>query len=315
MTPKSSYVLVGLFVLMLGVALIGGVLWLSTGGPPKDYDFYLSYMTESVSGLSIDAPVKYKGVNVGRVRDIRLNPENPEEVRLLLVVLQGTPINAETRATLEVQGLTGVANVNLSGGGADSQPLLKSPGELYPVIESRPSLLVRLDDTVSELLGNLIETSARLNEVLNEENRETIGQTLANVENLTGELSRKSGQVDKLLAELSATLGNVRRATEDFPVLVEKLERGAVSFESMAAAFSDTGRNLEVTSADLARTVSVAGRDLRNFTAGALPETEVLVTELRATARNMRRMSERLQSDPSMLLFGPPDPKPGPGEK
>ncbi len=315
MTPKSSYVLVGLFVLLLGVALIAGVLWLSTGGPPKDYDFYLSYMTESVSGLSIDAPVKYKGVNVGRVRDIRLNPDNPEEVRLLLVVLQGTPINAETRATLEVQGLTGVANVNLSGGGVDSPPLLKSPDEPYPVIESRPSLLVRLDDTVSELLGNLIETTARLNDVLNEQNRGTIGQTLRNVESLTGDLAQKSEQVDEVLAELSATLANVRRATDDLPLLLEKLERGAVAFESMAAAFSDTGRNLEVTSADLARTVSVAGGDLRNFTAGALPETEVLITELRATARNLRRMSERLQSDPSMLLFGAPKPPPGPGEK
>ncbi|MBT8144250.1 MAG: MCE family protein, partial [Gammaproteobacteria bacterium] len=150
MTPKSSYVLVGLFVLLLGVALIAGVLWLSTGGPPKDYEFYLVYMTESVSGLSMDAPVKYKGVSVGRVRDIRLNPENPEEVRILLVVLEGTPINAETRATLEVQGLTGVAHVNLSGGGPDSAPLLKDRNEPYPVIESKPSLLVRLDDTVSE---------------------------------------------------------------------------------------------------------------------------------------------------------------------
>ena len=84
MTPKSSYVLVGLFVLLLGIAMIAGILWLSTGGPPEEHDFYLSYMTESVSGLNVDAPVTYKGVDVGRVRDIRLNPENPEEVRLLL---------------------------------------------------------------------------------------------------------------------------------------------------------------------------------------------------------------------------------------
>ena len=154
MTPKSSYVLVGLFVLLLGIALIGGILWLSTGGPPKDYDFYLVYMTESVSGLSIDAPVKYKGVNVGRVRDIRLNPNNPEEVRLMLVVLQGTPINADTRATLEVQGLTGVAHVNLGGGETDSPPLLKPRDEPYPVIQSRPSLLVRLDDTVDQRAGD-----------------------------------------------------------------------------------------------------------------------------------------------------------------
>ncbi|MEM9058808.1 MAG: MlaD family protein, partial [Pseudomonadota bacterium] len=105
MNSKLSYVLAGLFVVALGLALIAGVLWLTTGGPPKDYDLYRVYMTESVSGLSIDAPVKYKGVNRGRVQFVGLDPDNPERVRLELLVLKGTPITADTVATLEVQGL------------------------------------------------------------------------------------------------------------------------------------------------------------------------------------------------------------------
>ena len=80
MKAKTSYALVGLFVLLLSTAFIAALLWLTTGGPPKDYDFYVVYMTESVSGLSVDAPVKYKGVNVGRVRDIRLDPEEDFEL-------------------------------------------------------------------------------------------------------------------------------------------------------------------------------------------------------------------------------------------
>jgi len=91
MAQKSSFVLVGLFVLVLGIGLVAGILWLTTGGPPKDYDYYRVYMTESVSGLSVDAAVKYKGVNVGRVRDISLDPENPEQVRILLGWLGATP--------------------------------------------------------------------------------------------------------------------------------------------------------------------------------------------------------------------------------
>ncbi|NNF60558.1 MAG: MCE family protein [Gammaproteobacteria bacterium] len=314
MTPKSSYVLVGLFVLILGVALIGGILWLSTGGPPKDYEFYLVYMPESVSGLSLDAAVKYKGVNVGRVRDIRLNPENPEEVRLLLVVLQGTPVNADTTATLEVQGLTGVAHVNLSGGGPLSQPLVKPAEEPYPVIQSRPSLLVRLDDTVSELLANLIETSARLNLLMDENNRAAIRGTLANVRDMTENFSTQSQRLDEMFSKLNATLSNARQATEQLPALISQLERGAAAFETMAQTLSETGETLQTAGKDLQHTIEVSGEDLRAFTGNTLPEAGTLVAELRLTARNLRRMSEQLQGDPSTLLFGPPKPPPGPGE-
>lgn len=314
MTPKSSYVLVGLFVLLLGVALIGGILWLSTGGPPKDFDFYLVYMTESVSGLSIDAPVKYKGVNVGRVRDIRLNPDNPEEVRLLLVVQEGSPINVETRATLEVQGLTGVAHVNLSGGGPDSGPLLKDRDEPYPVIETNPSLLSRLDDSVSELLDNLIDSSARINELLNDDNREAVHAMLANVEQMTGNFASQSARLDSLVTSLERTLDRTYEAAEGLPGLIEQIESSASSFETMTNTFTETGVALRGAGDDLQRTVAAAGEDLRGFTADSLPEASALVAELRVAARNLRRMSERLQADPSMILFGPPKPDRGPGE-
>lgn len=314
MTPKSSYVLVGLFVLLLGVALIGGILWLSTGGPPKDFDFYLVYMTESVSGLSIDAPVKYKGVNVGRVRDIRLNPDNPEEVRLLLVVQEGTPINADTRATLEVQGLTGVAHVNLSGGGTESAPLLKPRDEPYPVIETNPSLLSRLDQSVSTLLDNLIETSSRLNELLDEDNRAAVNATLGNIEQMTANLAEQTARFDALVDKLDSTLDNAGRAAADLPGLIAQIDTAAKAFDTMSNTFNDTGLALREAGEDLQGTLSAAGDDLRGFTADALPEASALVAELRVAARNLRRMSERLQADPSMILFGPPKPEPGPGE-
>ncbi len=160
MTPRSSYVLVGVFVLMLGAAFIAGLLWLTTGGPPRDYAGYLVYMTDSVSGLDVDGEVKYKGVNIGRVSEVGLDPENPERVRIVLLVLEDTPVKTDTVATLESQGITGIANINLSGGSKDAAALMKFENEEYPIIASRPSLLMRLDDTVSELFGSIIATSA-----------------------------------------------------------------------------------------------------------------------------------------------------------
>ena len=150
MTGKTNYVLVGLFVLALTLTLIAGVLWLGSGGPGRVYDEYLLYMQESVSGLSRDNAVKYHGVDVGRVREIALDPRRAEEVRLLLEIDRGTPIREDTVATLETQGLTGLAYINLTGGAAAwPKPTPRWPGFRKRTmhscsITSRPLISIRI---------------------------------------------------------------------------------------------------------------------------------------------------------------------------
>src|SRR5574341_1438561 len=116
MEPKVNYTLVGLFVVLFTAGLVSVVLWLGKGEYRMAYDRYYAYMTESVSGLSVNSPVKYRGVEVGRVKEIILNPDNPEEVRLTLDIARGTPVKEDTLAALDIQGLTGLAIVNLAGG-------------------------------------------------------------------------------------------------------------------------------------------------------------------------------------------------------
>ena len=124
-----NYPIVGLFVLVLGTALVAGVLWLASGGTfQKKFDLYLAIEDESVAGLNLNAPVKYNGVDVGKVRDIRLDPGNPERVNLLFAIERGTPIKEDTVAVLKTQGLTGIAYVELSGGARDAQPLRATAG-------------------------------------------------------------------------------------------------------------------------------------------------------------------------------------------
>ena len=99
-----NFTLVGAFVIVLGAALIGGVLWLAAGGAfQKRHDLYLAIMEESVAGLNLNAPVKYNGVDVGKVRDITLDPANHERVRLTFAIERGTPIKEDTVAVLKTQ--------------------------------------------------------------------------------------------------------------------------------------------------------------------------------------------------------------------
>jgi len=313
MNTRTNNVLVGLFVLLLLAAFIAGVLWLSTGGPPRDYDYYLTYMTESVSGLSVDAAVKYKGVDVGRVREIKLNPENPEEVRLLLMVLEGTPIREDTVATLEFQGLTGLANIDLSGGSRNSLSLKKGD-DVYPVIPSRPSLLSRLDDTLSELLGNLITTSASMNALMNEDNRVAISETLKHVQKTTALLAIESQDLEGVVADARATMRQMRLSSEKLPDVIDKFRASAQALENMATSLESTSITLGETSVSLRETVESSGRDIQQFTSVSMPEASVLVGELRQTAENLRSLSELLASDPSALLYGGPERQAGPGE-
>jgi phospholipid/cholesterol/gamma-HCH transport system substrate-binding protein len=298
MKDKLNLTLVGLFVLVLSLTLIAGVLWLGAGGPKPAHKLYLTYMTESVYGLSKDSAVTYRGVDVGLVRRIDLDPNNPERVRLLMEIRADTPIREDTVASLETQGLTGLAHINLQGGKGTAPVLQAKPGEEYPVIASRTSPLGNWEETASKLLANLSEISDRINRLLDDQ------------------------YLDEVLHELQATLKNSRDASErlrsilaqvdrgvaaQLPSLVEQLHGSAVSVEHMADQIASTSSTLE-------QMILRSGGDLEHFTAQALPEASTLVVELRQAAENLRRFSEELERHPEILLRGAPEHRRGPGE-
>lgn len=278
MESKVNFAVVGAFVLILGALLIGGVLWLSSGKSySKAYDTYLVYMSESVSGLSLDAPVRYRGVQVGNVRRIALAPGNAKLVQLTLDIERGTPVKQDTVAVLQVQGLTGIAHVDLSGGGSDSPVLESAPGEKYPVISSGPSLMLRLDTGVTALIGNLNRSSESINALLDEENRAALRRTLANLERLSGTL-----------------------ANAELPQLLKRIQRSTDAFDRMANETARAGSN--------------AANTVESLRAEALPEARQAITELRELTASLRRFSETLERNPGMLLQGRPNLPPGPGE-
>lgn len=315
MTNKSSYTVVGAFVLVLGAVFIWGVLWISAGGPPQRFDHYLVYMLESVSGLNVDSPLKYRGVDVGKIEQISIDLENPERIRLLLQVQQGTPITADTVATLEYQGLTGIANINLSGGRPGSPPLGPTPGEDYPVITTRPSLFARLDATISHLLENLTTTSANINALLNDENRASVSRSIENVATITDSLADQSGELENITSNLVVTLENVRAASASLPQLMERFSESADAIAGMAEQIQSIGDSVAAVSDDIQHVVTVSGADLEQFTGATLPDVAATAFELRLASENLRRMSEALAQDPSILLYGRPEPGAGPGER
>jgi phospholipid/cholesterol/gamma-HCH transport system substrate-binding protein len=307
-----NYTLVGAFVIALGAALIAGVLWLAAGGAWRQkVDFYLTMMEESVSGLSVNAPVKFNGVDVGQVRTIRLDPANPERVILKLAIQRGTPITVDTLAVLKTQGLTGISSIELAGGARGSAPLLPPAGDELPVIPSKPSLSARLEDVLTTVLAKVERTSSALDGMLSDGNRAAVTSSLASIATLTRTVAARAPAIDAAIGQAAQTLQHANRVAAtmqaDLGPLIQRVGRSADALEKM-------GQDTALASAQAASAVMGVGRDVRQVTADTAPELQRLMAELQVLSASLKRLSDAAERSPTNLLFGRGKVAEGPGE-
>jgi phospholipid/cholesterol/gamma-HCH transport system substrate-binding protein len=303
-----NYAWVGAFVLVLGAVLVAGVLWLASGGAwQKKYDVYLAVEDESVAGLNVNAPVKYNGVDVGKVQSISLDDTNPKKVNLLFAIEHGTPVKEDTLAVLKTQGLTGIAYVELSGGSPASPTLLAKAGASYPVIRTSPSLSARLDNVLSSVLAKLDSTSANLNAILSKENQTAFHNTLIDVAAIAHTIAARKDSIDAGLVDGARTLKNTAAASAGLENLTQRMARSSDAIGAMGAEVAKT-------SANAGQTIDVVGADVKRFSTETLPELERLLGELSTLSRSLNLLTEQTRRDPSGLLFGHKPVPDGPGE-
>ena len=310
-----NYALVGAFVLVLGAALVAGVLWLASGGAfQKQYDPYLAIVDESVAGLNLNAPVKYNGVDVGKVKDIHLDAANPERVRLIFAIERGTPIKEDTVAVLKTQGLTGIAYVELSGGTRDAPPLRATAQGQYPEIRTKPSLSARLENVLTTVLAKLDSTSNNINAILSDENRAAFKDTLANLTAVTQTLAARKETLAAGISNAARTFDHSARATAQLGPVIDRMGPVIDRMGRSADAVEKMGNEAALASANAGRTVDSVGADVKRFTAETLPELERLLGELSVLATSVRRLSEKIEGSPGGLLLGRRQVPAGPGE-
>jgi phospholipid/cholesterol/gamma-HCH transport system substrate-binding protein len=303
-----NYALVGAFVLTLGTLLVAGILWLASGGAwQKKYDVYLAVEDESVAGLNLNAPVKYNGVDVGKVQAINLDAANPKKVNLLFAIEHGTPVKEDTTAILKTQGLTGIAYVELSGGSLASPRLLAKAGASYPVIQTSPSLYARLDNLLSRVLVKLDSTSTNLNAFLSKDNQAAFQAILANVAVVTRTLADRKDSINTGLVDGASTLKNTAKASARLDDLAKHLGRSADAISQMGAEVAQTSRSA-------GKTIDTVGSDVKRFSTETLPEFERLLGELDNLSRSLKLLTDQTRRDPSGLIFGHKPVPNGPGE-
>lgn len=307
MQSRVNYALVGLFVIGFVIAAVLGGLWLAGGLDGGERDRYSVYVTDSVSGLGRDAQVTYYGVDVGRVTRIELDPRNPRRVHLLLALEPGTPVREGTVAALRMRGLTGLAYIELTGGDLGAPPLTTPPGEQYPVIEYRSSLLMRIDDVLTQGMDTLNTLGARITALLSPGNVAAIERILVNVDNLTAALDEQASRLGATLDRVDALLHDGGTVATEAARTLERARESLAAFNRMSETMTEAGQTL--------RRAGESGLEgAERVLASTLPEAEALLMQMRAAARELGTLAEQLRREPASLLQGRPAAEPGPGE-
>ena len=308
MEDKVNYTLVGVFVLVLGAALVAGVLWLAVGlGGQKKVDPYASIFAESVAGLSTDAPVKFLGVDVGKVSQIQIDPQDSRQVRLRFLIERGTPIKQDSEAVLKTQGLTGIAYIEISGGSPGAAPLLPSAETPVPMILSKPSLSARLENLLGNALSGLDRMTGTLNSVFDDENRAALKQTLADMAALAHTLAAQKGTISAGIDDAARTAKRAAQASAQLDPLLARLSTAASAVDGAAQAVGRTSLTAGVA-------VDAAASGVQQVQRETLPDLARLMADLGRLADSLRQLSEQTERQPSSLLIGSPTRPPGPGE-
>ncbi len=303
-----NYAVVGAFVIGLAALLIAAVLWLASGGgTSRHVDLYRAIEQESVSGLNVNAPVKYNGVDVGTVREIELDPADPDRVRLLFAIRQGTPIKVDTVAVLKTQGLTGIAYVELGGGTPGAAPLRASVAGEFPVIRTKPSLSARLENVLTDVLVKLDGTTTRIDAMLSEKNQLALTATLADIAAVAHTLAARKATINAGIVDAARTFDRGQRLGTQLGPVIERIGRAADSLEKM-------GDEAGLASTRAGATVASVGADVHRFSGAALPQVQALLVELQALSASLRRLVEQTERNPNGLLLGRSPAPDGPGE-
>ncbi len=307
MYSKVSYTVIGLFVMLFTAGIIFFAFWLGNTGFKDDYDLYLLRTKESVSGLSKDSGVKLKGVDIGTVSAIEVNPQNIEEVEITLKIKQGIPIKEDMRGTISMFGLTGLSYVEIEGGTNGAKTLHSAEGDL-PVIQSGSSFLGRLENSFEDLSEKLVVILERGEELLSDENLKNFTALLDNA----NKVAAKGTDVEE---KMITTLDEAESAIKEFKTSFAKLSK---NFDALAVdlhkemkpslkKFDSMTKSIDELASEIRKTVNRGDYNMGKI-------MQPTINDLREVAEQIDALTRQLRESPSDLLYKSSRPRRGPGE-
>ncbi len=269
MEGRANYVFIGAAIVAGALLAAAFVIWLGGFNPSRKYEEFEIVFVGPVRGLQQASEVRFNGIKVGEVTNLRIDPDAPTKNVIALVRVDGfLPINASTIAQLELNALTNVALIQLSGGNPDA-PRLKGVGGNFPRLYGKQGNLDKLVLSGEDLLRNSNEVILQLKGVLTPDNVQRLSQTLDNLNRATRLLAQQDG-------------------------LIQNANSAARSMDRFASTGTDAAEEAKSAIAE-AREAAVSFRTANDNASLAMQETAGAVPQFAASARELQTLAQRLE--------------------
>ena len=319
MNNKVNYTAIGLLVLFGFILMFGFTYWLLKPSEEAKVQKYNIHFDESVLGLNMDSAVKYRGISVGKVIGLKINPNNSEQVEVLISILKSTPIKTTTVAKLTSQGITGLSYINLSLGDNGSAQLKAKKGEKYPLIKTVPSFFENFEQSLGSVSTKLSKTLTRTEQLLDDENQEEITEllkktasfmdkmdrllddkTIINIQQAALHLNSSTKKVDSMLPNINDFI--------DKSVLWE--DKISSSFESIMVSYLGIRGSMD----EIKRAISSGEFNVKDIAADVVPTMNNTLLEMQRIMIGVENFLRQHDRSPGDILFKQEEVKKGPGE-
>ncbi|MEY4966451.1 MAG: hypothetical protein RL274_2034 [Pseudomonadota bacterium] len=280
METKANYVAVGAFVLACVIGLVVTIMWLAGAQYSQEYAYYQASFKGPVTGLGKGTVTRYNGIEVGRITNLEFDPADPQRVIVTLQVQPNLNIREDSVASIDSQGITGASFVEISGGTKNAPLLVAKEGQTYPMIKTKQSTFAQLAQSAPEVVAKLNVAASRINDLLNDDNRRAIANVLANLDETTQVIARRSADIDASIANANQVMANLSEATNSLRPTLEQVDLTIRKYGKVAD------------SADAF------------ITGDGLAQLSNLVGEARRLVGNLDQLSDQLNREPTKLLFG-----------
>ena len=320
MNNRVNYTVVGFLVLFGLTMMLAFTYWLLKPSAEHETTKYYIHFDESVLGLNIDSPVKYRGITVGKVTELKINPKNTAQVEVLITILKSTPIKSDTVAKLTSQGITGLSYINLSLGDNGAPPLLAKDGERYPIIKTEPSFFERFEKSLGTVSTKLSKTLSGTEKLLNDKNQKQIALILKRSAGFMDKMERLLD--DETISHFQSSMKNLDSATKKFDNMMPKVD----NFIDKSVAWEDKISNsfasimnsyLGIRSAmdEIKRAVASGEFNFKEISGDVVPTLNNTMIEMQQLMIRMENVINRYERSPSDILYKQERIKKGPGEK
>lgn len=312
METRANHILIGGFTLAVILGAMLFILWLAKTEIDRRFAYYDILFEGSVTGLSVAGDVRYKGVRVGQVKEIKIYEKDPKFVRVRIEVDTNTPVYKTSNASLEFFGITGVLFVQIQGSQIDGDPLVPQEGQEVAVIPSGKSSLEELFAGAPRLIENAGVLIERLSMLVDTKNRTSIENILSNAQAVSGSLAERSGDIGEMIANANVMSRDLAGVSGNINALTARLDHLAVQAE---ATLDNDVRKLLEDAGGTARAIGAMANEMQGILKGnkaaintfgdkGLREFASFVVEARQLVTTLDRVAQRLESDPARFFLG-----------